>query len=627
MKTTRTIFISAVLIITVSACDDPDDVPAEHISAPVTPVATKSDAEVERHPQRIALYGDLHVHTSWSVDAYAGNNRLGPNGAYEFARGERVELPTGEAQLKTPLDFVAITDHAEGFTTQMVCTTPGAPEFDLPQCRSSRAGEMDQQELLKVAFERGLTRPATRDPNLCKDEAHCLENARAAWQLVQDTANAYNDPGKFTTLIGYEFSSLLPDYGMLHRNVIFRGSDVIPHAISAQDVANQREFFSELDANCEEPCRVLTIPHNTNFSWGVTFTRTDEDGAAYTAEDLERRTRIDRLFEITQQKGASECTLGVGATDEDCDFGNLFPACEDDQHTRCIKPQSMYRDVLLDGLALGEEQNINPNKLGAIGSTDTHQSDPGNTRSIIPSSFAQAEGWSFFTNRILETDHVVVGHVRKFLMGGLAAVWAEANTRADVFDALQRREAFATSGSRLQIRFFGGDLPAELSSEADPVATAYTRGVPMGSDLPATTSPTFWVWAAQDPLEASLDRIQVVKGWIEDGETHQKLWDVACSGGREPHANGKCPATPASVDITTCEVDDASGAAELQATFSDPDFSRETPAFYYVRVFENPTCHWTTHFANAADVDLPTDIPPVTQQRGWSSPIWVGSPE
>lgn len=606
-------------------CSDPDDVPESHISS--TPPLQPTSTDVERFPLKTALFGDLHVHTSWSTDAYVGGNRLGPNSAYRFAKGEKVELPNGvEAQLQTPLDFVALTDHAEGFGTHLACTIPGSPEFDLPQCRAFRSGDLDLDAMLEQAFSFAGARPAPRGDG-CLDEARCQANERTTWQRVQELANAHDQPGRFTALIGYEFSALLQEFGMLHRNVIFRGTDVTPHAISAIDVRNQKDFFNQLDAACTGNCEVLTIPHNTNYSWGLTFSRTDEDGTAYSSEDLEKRARIERLFEVTQAKGNSECQLSVGASDEDCNYGNLWPPCENDEDLRCARPSSFLRNVLLDGLALGEEGELNPYKLGVIGSTDTHDSDPGNTAGAIPVAFQRAEGFGFAVDRLLEQDHIVAGPIRRLSAGGLAGVWAQANTRADIFDALQRRETFATSGSRMRIRFFAGDLPEDLSAEPDSVAVAYERGVPMGSDLPPTDAPRFWVWASQDPAGPPLERIQIIKGWVEDGEQRQRLWDVACSGGRVADQQGQCPDTTAGVDTKSCERTGDEGAPELQATFSDPEFSPDHAAFYYARVFENPTCRWTTVLANSSESDLPADLPATVQERGWSSPIWSGSGE
>lgn len=621
---TRTIGLIGLYLLLIG-CSDPDEVPQTHISTPPTPEAPT--VEVQRFPLRTALFGDLHVHSSWSLDAYTGGNRLGPNTAYRFAKGDKVELQNGtESQLHLPLDFVALTDHAENFEILPCTMLPDSPEFGLPLCRDMRAGEFDQPTMLQRAFDLGGIRPMPHEYDICSDEARCQTNARDTWQRVQAVANAHDEPGRFTALIGYEFSSLLTDMGMLHRNVIFRGSDVIPHAISSIDVNNQKDFFEQLDAACASPCEVLTIPHNTNYSWGLTFSRTDEDGTAYSDRDLERRSRIERLFEVTQQKGSSECQINVGASDEDCDFGNIFPPCEEAGDRRCAGESSFLRNVLLDGLALGTERPINPYKLGVIGSTDTHTSDPGNTRSGIPSRFKPAEGNGFAVNRIMELESPVAGPIRRNLSGGLAGVWAEANTRADIFDALQRRETFGTSGSRMRIRFFGGNLPEDIGSQDNPVAVAYENGVPMGSDLSVTDAPRFWVWAMQDPNGPPLDRIQIVKGWVENGEQRQRVWDVVCSSGRTPDTqSGNCPKTTADVDLSSCERTGEQGASQLEATFADPDYSAEQPAFYYVRVLEDPICSWTTLLANSSGSDLPEDVSATVQERGWSSPIWSAS--
>ncbi len=260
-----------------------------------------------------------------------------------------------------------------------------------------------------------------------------------------------------------------------------------------------------------------------------------------------------------------------------------------------------------------------------IGSTDTHNSNPGNTTGVVPPNFVPALGNAAAVRQALETEHIVIGAFRRVNTGGLAGVWAEANTRADIFDALDRREAFATSGSRMRMRFFAGDLPAEMDTGEEQLAAAYAFGVPMGGELVGVAEPSFWVWAMSDPDGSLLDRIQVVKGWVGDptsGKPMQRVRDVACSGGREPGEDGKCAPTSATVDLETCERNDATGAAELQARFVDPDYAPDRHAFYYVRVLENPTCRWPTHLALSADVDLPDDVPPIEQQRGWSSPIW-----
>jgi hypothetical protein len=405
---------------------------------------------------------------------------------------------------------------------------------------------------------------------------------------------------------------------MLHRNVIFRGEDVIPHAISSMDVAGQADFFAQLDDACQAPCEVLTIPHNTNYSWGLTFSRTDEDGTAYTVEDIERRVRIDRLVEITQQKGNSECQVGVGFADEDCDFGNLFPVCEQDAFGKCATEQSFVRNALMQGITMRSTGAVNMFKFGLIGSTDTHNSDPGNTASRESSRGAAASGNKAAVEQLFAAEHIVAGAARKMDVGGLVGVWAESNTRNDIFSALQRRETFATSGSRLMIRFFAGDIP----SDEPTLEELYSRAVPMGSDS-THEAPSFWVQAMRDPDSAPLDRVQVIKGWIEEGEPMQRVWDLACADNRSPGADGRCTHTPASVDLQSCAVSEGHGAAELSARFTDPEFNKEQNAFYYVRVFENPTCRWTTWLANSVGGTIPDDISATTQQRGWSSPIWI----
>lgn len=570
-------------------------------------------------PTREAFFGDMHVHTSWSTDAYASGNRIGPAEAYRFARGETVKLPNGiETQLQQPLDFVALTDHAEGFDAIGACTDADHPLHDSTACISMREPGNRQANYLQQAFKRGTSRPAQRPPDLCEEPSVCIKAAMTTWERVQDVANKFNDPGNFTALIGYEFSSLLPSFGMLHRNVIFRSENVIPHALSSMDVTGQADFFRQLDAACQAPCEVLTIPHNTNYSWGLTFSRTDEDGSAYDDADIARRARIDRLAEITQQKGNSECQIGVGFSDEDCDFGNLFPVCAEDAFGRCASEQSFVRNALIQGIEMQSQGATNLFKLGLIGSTDNHNSDPGNTNPQVTSRNAGAVGNKEAIAQIFAANHLVAGPFRKMNIGGLAAVWAEANTRDAIFSALKRRETFATSGSRMRIRFFAGDVPSDNPTVHD----LYETAVPMGSDL-THENPDFWVQAIRDPDAAPLDRLQIVKGWIEDGKAQQRVWDVACADERIPDANGQCADSPVQVDTKNCDINQQLGAAQLSARFSDPTFNKDQHAFYYVRVFENATCRWTTWLANSANTAAPSDVPPITQQRGWSSPIWL----
>ena len=624
-RTFAAVGLTGALILSVSCSPEPAETPPPQSDA----AEREARREIERYPLRRALFGDMHVHTAISTDAWAMGNRVGLRDAYRFARGEEVELPSGaDARLDRPLDFVALTDHAEGFDAVGACVFEGEAAYESEFCERFREAAPDMSgENLRIAFELGAARPAVRGREICPDDvADCLALAGSTWRRVQDAANEFNDPGTFTTLIAYEFSALLPSFGMLHRNVFFRGSDVIPHAISSMDVRNQADFFAQLDAACQPPCAVITVPHNSNYSWGTMFSREDEDGTPYTEADLERRLRIDRLVEVTQMKGTSECQVGVGAADEECDFGNLFPPCGPGESGQCAEPNSFLRNALLDGIQLASEDRPNQFQYGMIGSTDTHNSDAGNTRADAATRFGMLSGLGMVARRILETEHVVVGPIRRTDGAGLAGVWAEANTREAIFDALKRREAFGTSGSRMRIRFFAGDLPAEMDNGEEQLTAAYAGGVPMGGELLAAAAPSFWAWAVHDPDGPTLDRIQVVKGWVEDsasGEPRQRVWDVACSDGREPGEDGRCPPTAATVDHETCEPVGDLGASELSARFTDPDYRPDLHAFYYVRVLENPSCRWTTRLANRGGVDLPEDTPATQQERGWSSPIWM----
>ena len=618
---TYSVVLSLVISVFLTACseksveDDASPTPETRVAQPETPTDASMPTNV--------YFGDLHVHTSWSHDAYGmGGNRIGPRDAYRFARGEAVKISNGiVTQLATPLDFTALTDHAEGFAFMAACTYEDHSQYDSDVCKVMRTQRWDS-ELFNTLVGRAQARPETPDPELCADFEACVANADTTWQRIQTVAEEFNDPGKFTTLIAYEFTPMLQQYGMLHRNVIFRGSEVIPHAFSNLDVSSTRDLFQKLDAACQLPCRVITIPHNNNYSWGLMFSRTDEDGAEYQAADLDRRVRLERLAEVAQIKGESECHVGLGTTDEECGFEKIFEPCADGESGRCATETSFVRNALLDGLQLASERGINPFKLGIIGSTDTHSSDPGN---VDPrNKYAPARGNAEAVQQVLERSHVLVGDIRRTSVGALGAVWASENTRAEIWDALHRRETFATSGSRLKVRFFAGALPEDMDNSTANVAAAYAHGVPMGGTLAAIKSaPSFWVSVARDPLGAPLDRVQVIKGWLKNGEEQHKVWDVVCADGRTADDSGRCPETTAEMDLETCEQKNDIGAAELSAQFVDPDFATDQRAFYYIRVLENPTCRWTTWLANSADVALPNDVPATLQNRAWTSPIWI----
>jgi hypothetical protein len=599
-----------------------DEKPAEE-AAGAEATTEETAPSVPRNAKRDAYFGDLHVHTSFSIDSYIFGNRLTPRDAYKFARGEEVTLHGGAKQkLRAPLDFAAVTDHAEGLEIMALCVDDQEnPQYSSAFCEGIRNGDMQ-------IFNQGFARLSQRPPerfDICKaEDVDCPELAKGPWQEIQKIAQEFNEPGRFTTLIGFEYSPTLVDGGMLHRNVIFRGTAVTADAMGVWDRYTMKQFWDWLDHACKAPCQALAIPHNSNYSWGFMFSRSNDDGAAFIAEDWERRTRFEPLVEITQHKGASECAFGIGTTDEECGFEKIFPKCKPGQVTGCMREGGYARDALKLGLVLEGEIGLNPYKLGFIGSTDTHNSIPGATDE------------STFLGHHANNDDTAEKRLRggprperpNLIMnpGGLAGVWAESNTRADIWDALRRRETFATSGTRLKVRFFGSfDFAADLAAGDASLDQAYAQGVPMGGDLKKATgaaaAPRFLVWALKDPEGANLDRVQVIKGWTTADGTQEAIYDVVCADGRKPGSDGLCKVTGARVD-QACAPAGESGAAELSTVWTDPKFDPAQRAFYYLRVFENPTCRWSTWEAIRAGEKPPDGQPRTIQERGWSSPIW-----
>jgi hypothetical protein len=591
-------------------------------------------------PEKQVFFGELHLHTSLSTDAFMNGTRKHPATAYRFAQGDPVVLTSGiRWQLETPLDFVAVTDHAESFGDLQLCTAPESPVYDAPLCRDMRG--RDPVTMGRVIGGWAVD-GAARNPVTCGEAgALCIEMARSTWQLVRDAAERANRPGEFTALVGYEYSPvILSEAGTtkVHRNVIFRSADVPGRAFSAYD-GSVEALHAWLDEECEAPCQALTIPHNSNASASRIFWEgRNSDGTAWSQEALDRRARLEPLVEIYQGKGSSECHPGLGLTDEECGFEQWVRNCGPGERLGCATTDDMVRDTIVRGLRVEAERGINPFKLGFIGSTDSHLGTPGAT---IESDYQGQLGYPDDSpEKRLGQGYVVPGAdppsdggwgflgPTKFSPGGLAAVWAEENTREAIWDALARREAFSTSGTRIQVRLYGGfGLPEDLHERHDAVELGRREGVPMGGDLQGRDArgkaPRFFVWALRDPASAPLQKVQVVKGWVEDGVERAQVYDVACSGGARPEGQpGRCPGNGASVDLETCAIDETRGATELSTTWLDPDFDLSRRAVYYVRVLENPVCRWSTHDANRIGAALPEHVPATIEERAWTSPIW-----
>ncbi len=629
----------------------------------------------DRKPLRRALFGDLHVHTSYSFDSHVSNQRNGPADAYRYARGEQIILSDAEgeqtlqARIGRPLDFTAVTDHAEFLGPINLCTSDSSRlAYWFPACIAGRS-DWFYVRLMAARYwtDIGVVEDSTQKSEsfVCRlgdcDAAH-----REAWQGIQEAAEKHYDRSadcSFTTFVGYEYTDA-PDYSNLHRNVIFRNARVTDTAISTYDTGSRNvpELWRQLREQCIEAgngCDVMAIPHNSNLSRGLMFPDPRSESEA------QERRFFEPLVELVQHKAASECRFdrlqgrGLDTEDELCDFeqvgsdnlgmlGTLHGEVqiEEGNHVPLDRfgRRNMVRNVLKDGLALEARDGINPFVMGFIGSTDTHSASPGG-----------AEEHNY-TGHLGQRDAGYRNVQDHFFdnPGGLAVVYAEENSRDAIFEGMRRRETYATSGTRPTVRFFAGPNYADtLCEDPNMLQTAYRDGVPMGGELDAPeTSPTFLVSASKDPGTTrhpglDLQRLQVIKGWLDaEGKTHEAVFDVAGNAD-----NG------AGVDPQTC-APTGRGAENLCTVWRDPQYNSAETAFYYVRVLENPSCRWSTLQCQAAGVNPfagncesqaaaatailqeagaigdvygrccldPAEEPfysPLLQERAWTSPIWI----
>jgi Protein of unknown function (DUF3604) len=379
---------------------------------------------------------------------------------------------------------------------------------------------------------------------------------------------------------------------------------------------------------------VLTIPHNPNFYWGRLYWGKNSDGSEWTQEQLERRERMDRLVEIMQIKGASECQTGIGTTDEECNFELVFQKCKPGETAGCDNEDGFVRNGLKKGLLIEGERGVNPFKQGIVGGTDNHNGTPSDTtESDFQGHYANNDGapevrLGLKPNPTALAMGLDASHdpTKRYNPGAITGVWAERNTRDAIWDALWRKETFATSGTRTKIRMMGSfDFPEDLHKSADWVKQGYATGVPQGGDLkaaPEGKSPRLVVWAQRDPDSAPLARLQIIKGWVKGGKTFEATYDVACSNGSPDAKTHRCADNGATVNLADCSISQDKGAPELSTTWTDPDFDPKSRAFYYARVLENPVCRWSMYDAMKLKVEYPKDLAKTVKERAWSSPIW-----
>ncbi|MDW3221621.1 MAG: DUF3604 domain-containing protein [Paracoccaceae bacterium] len=577
-------------------------------------------AFAEQNPMRNAYFGETHMHTAMSLDAYIGGARLMPSDALSFARGNEVTMPNGiKKQLPRPLDFAAVTDHAEYLGEMYTAIFPDAEGHDQPQIEALNT--LDSVEERAQWFLKYVQIPNRTTPSHT-DFYTGPASTRSGWQVLIDATEEHNEPGEFSAFIGFEWSAA-PNGANLHRNVIFRDSNVPKSPISYIEVQQEELLWEWLNAQERMGMKVLAIPHNSNASKGRMFPDTDSNGAPLTTEYATLRQRFEPLVEMMQIKGNSEVHRKFWAADEFSDFENADSI--QDSSDRAFSQRDFVRGGLKVGLKHKAEIGVNPFKYGFIGGTDNHN---GLMSDVAEDDFIGGHGSEDNTvdrRRAASVSGWVSG--RDQSIGSISGVWATENTRAAIWDAMKRRETFATSGPRIKLRMFGGvDLNATPSDAMTLINEGYAYGTPMGGTLPTNpVAPTFTVYAEKDPDGANLDRIQIVKGWVDkNGDVNEQIIDVVWAGDREVQSNGKLPSVGSTVDLTTATFTNDIGSATLMGSWTDESFDPSAGAFYYARALEIPTPRWTTYEAVRNDLPLLEDVPPVVQERAWGSPIWYG---
>lgn len=573
-------------------------------------------------PERRALFGGLHIHTMFSFDAFLGSVRTTPDHAYRYARGEPIPHPSGETLRLSgaPLDFLAVTDHGEYLGVHAALIDPGSATYGHPDT-----------DLFVPSLSRQESNQ--RIPNLLQamndSTAAAYPVIATAWKQSVAAADRHNDPGAFTTLIGYEYTPT-PGGRHLHRNVIFRSNEVPERPFTWRDSGDPSDLWAWLDAQRAAGIEAMGIPHNTNQSDGLAFMETTWEGEPIDADFAAARIRNEPVVEITQKKGTSETHPSLSPNDEWADFQivQYYLDRANNKDPISVFKGGYLRDALKTGLEFEERLGVNPYRLGVVAASDSHVSGGSyeedryfSNRSNTP----QARG-SAYTAEQGSWEGYWTPRVATHGTGGLTGVWAESNTRASIYDAMRRRESFGTSGPRIRVRMFAGFGMADALENADDrVAAAYRHGVAMGGMLPAEArgAPDLLVQAMRDPLSGWLQRLQVVKGWLEAGEARERVFDVACSDGLTPDPDThRCPDNGARVNLADCSVTRDRGATALEAVWTDPSFDPGQRAFYYARVLENPSCRWSTWDALRLGIEPNPDLPATIQERAWGSSVW-----
>jgi len=581
---------------------------------PAAPHRQSNAADVPANPLKNAYFGQLHLHTGMSFDAYLLGTRLYAADAYRFARGEEIEQNGLKIKFDTPLDFLGVSDHAEFLGQMRLLADPDGPFSQTPYGKLFASTPPDKRLALifrlSEAYGSGGVAPA---------ELLTKDLMKSNWQRQIDAAEKFYEPGKFTTFVAYEWSSL-PNGANLHRNVIFRGPKYPELPFSSLDSPNPEALWRYIEHQRTNGVQALAIPHNSNVSDGLMWSYADSNRNPIDREYAETRVGIERLVEITQNKGTSETRPELSPNDDFAGFELI------ENLLTVPRPGSIngsyVRQAYARGLEIEQRTGVNPFEFGLIGGSDYHNGLARTSENdLVGRDPALTD-----VKKLLQDAASVAG--LKSSSGGLAGVWAESNTRESIFDALYRRETFATSGTRPRVRFFSGfNYAPGITKQRDWIKRAYELGVPMGADLIRTSADKkgalrFLVQAAKDPNGANLDRIQIVKVWLDSGVQKEEVVDVAWAGNRKLGANGKLPEIGSTVNVDNATYTNDIGAVQLIGEWEDPAFRADLAAVYYARVLEIPTPRWTTHLAVQNKLPLPTSVPAAIQERAWTSPVF-----
>lgn len=579
---------------------------------------------IEVNPLKNCYFGDLHLHTALSPDANLFGTNLYPEEAYQYAMGQEVDYMGLKVKRIAPLDFLAVTDHSEylGVIAEIRNPEGSYAGTDIYKKFNSSDKKDIDEGFLSVIGSLAVNIP---DPVLNNEKV-----IKSAWQRVIEAANKYNQPGKFTTFVGYEWTSApataKKESQNLHRCVIFKGDKVPAAPFSSFDSDDPENLWTYLENARKNGSDVLAVPHNGNVSNGLMFDTKTLSGKPITKEYAERRMNNEPLVEMNQGKGTSETRMELSPNDEFANF-ELFETLLGTSTLSKYKTGGYVRQAYGTGQELQEKLGSNPFKYGLEGGTDYHSGISSSEENNYPGSHGIQDQLDKNYKELLSATNSVGGEPpTKLSAAGLTGVWAESNTRDAIFDALKRKECFATSGTRVKVRMFAGwNYTAAMIRENDWVKQAYAGGVPMGADLVATTStskPKFVVQAIKDPNSGNLDRIQIIKVSTKDGKTTEQIFDVVWSGDRTIDAKGKLAAVGNTVDTKTATYTNTIGAAELIGWWEDTGFDPQAYTTYYARVLEIPTPRWSTYLSAKYKMPLNTLTEATIQERAWTSPVW-----